>query len=186
MPIYLHVRSVAFRFSPANYLRVCLRVLTASRAVITHILSIRSDRSTTEHRVTIPVTDHQTIFTAVRSRQQTLNLAAPNADWINPSIADSDVERFLTMPQSVVWTISTSLALPETSDGTDPSSRPATLLSPTLPTTSRSAWTSSARCTSALMGAPTIGFSSTFLAPCAPAPWRPAGSRRRGRRQPSG
>ena len=70
------------------------------------------------------------------------------------------------MPQSVVWTISTSvLALRETSDGTDPSSRPATLLSPTLPTTSRSAWTSSARCTSALMGAPTIGFSSTFVAP---------------------
>ena len=59
----------------------------------------------------------------------------------------------LTMPQSVVWTISTSvLALRETSDGTDPSSRPATLLSPTLPTTSRSAWTSSARRTSALMG----------------------------------
>src|ERR1700730_4034194 len=70
------------------------------------------------------------------------------------------------MLQSAVWTIRTSvLALRETSDGTDPSSRPATLLSPTLPTTSRSAWTSSASCTSALIGAPTISFSSTFLAP---------------------
>src|ERR1700733_13333318 len=78
----------------------------------------------------------------------------------------SDAERFLTMPQPVVWTISTAvLDLRETSDGTDPSSRPATLLSPTLPTTNRSAWTSSARCTSALIGAPTIDFSSTFVAP---------------------
>src|SRR4051794_27513495 len=48
------------------------------------------------------------------------------------------------MAQSLVWTISTSvLDRRETSEGTDPSSRPATLFSPTLPTTSRSASTSS-------------------------------------------
>src|SRR6201988_2667662 len=80
----------------------------------------------------------------------------------------SDAERFLTMPQSEVWTISTSvLALRETSDGTDPSSPPATLLSPTLPTTSRSAWNSSASCTIALLGGPTSASSCTCLA----APW---------------
>ena len=48
MPIYLHVRSASFRFSPANYLQVRFRALTASRAVITRNLSIRSDRSTTD------------------------------------------------------------------------------------------------------------------------------------------
>jgi hypothetical protein len=31
MPIYLQVRSVSFRFSPVRYLRLCFRVLTASR-----------------------------------------------------------------------------------------------------------------------------------------------------------
>ena len=68
------------------------------------------------------------------------------------------------MPRSVVWTISTSTAaLRETSDGTDPSSRPATLLSPTLPTTSRSAWTSSTRCTGALLAHEQAGFESVHL-----------------------
>ena len=67
---------------------------------------------------------------------------------------------------SVVWTISTSvLARRETLPGTDPSSRPAMLLSPTLPTTSRSAWTSSANSTSAWMGSPTIGRPSMSRAP---------------------
>ena len=31
--VYLQVRSVSVRFSPAGYLRFCFRVLTASRAV---------------------------------------------------------------------------------------------------------------------------------------------------------
>ena len=44
---------------------------------------------------------------------------------------------------------------------------PAMVLSPTLPTTSRSALTSSARSTSASTGAPTTAFSSTLVAPAA-------------------
>jgi hypothetical protein len=84
MPIYLHVRSVSFRFSPANYLRVCFRVLTASRAVITRDLSIRGDRSTTEHQVTIPVTDIKLSSLRSGHDQEMLTLAAPNADWFNP------------------------------------------------------------------------------------------------------
>ncbi|CFS41571.1 Uncharacterised protein [Mycobacterium tuberculosis] len=39
------------------------------------------------------------------------------------------------------------------------------MLRPTLPTTSRSAFSSSARFTNASTGAPTIGRSSTFFAP---------------------
>jgi hypothetical protein len=73
--------------SPANYLRVCFRVLTASRAVITRDLSIRSDRSTSEHQVTIPVTDIKLSSLRSGHDQEMLNLAAPNADWFNPSIA---------------------------------------------------------------------------------------------------
>ena len=57
--------------------------------------------------------------------------------------------------QPVVWTISTSvLALRETLPGIEPNTRPRMVLSPTLPTTSRSAVTSSVRSTSASTGAP--------------------------------
>src|SRR5215217_3280680 len=61
-----------------------------------------------------------------------------------------DAESFLTMPQSVVWTISTSvLALRKTSPGTEPIHLSLRVPSPTLPTTNRSALTSSARWDSA-------------------------------------
>lgn len=39
MPSELRFRSVSLRFGPVRYLRFCSRVLTASRAVITHPLS---------------------------------------------------------------------------------------------------------------------------------------------------
>ena len=35
MPVYLHVRSVSFRFSPVRYLRFCFQFLTASRLLAT-------------------------------------------------------------------------------------------------------------------------------------------------------
>lgn len=35
MPVYLHVRSVSFLFSPVRYLRFCSQVLTASRLLAT-------------------------------------------------------------------------------------------------------------------------------------------------------
>ena len=87
----------------------------------------------------------------------------------------------------VVCTISTSvLDRRATLAGTDPSSRPAMVESPTLPTTRRSALTSSARSTNASTGAPTIAFSSTFFAPaCCARSWPRAGSRRWGRCLPS-
>ena len=70
----------------------------------------------------------------------------------------------------VVWTINTSiLDRRETLAGTEPSNRPAIVLSPTLPTTSRSAPTSSASPTSASTGAPTTDLSSMFAAPAAAA-----------------
>src|SRR5690606_28237911 len=66
----------------------------------------------------------------------------------------------------VVCTISTSdLDRRATLAGTEPSRRPAIVDRPTLPTTSRSALTSSASSTSASTGAPTTAFSSTFVAP---------------------
>src|SRR6185312_4276379 len=68
----------------------------------------------------------------------------------------------------VVWTISTSvLERRATLAGTEPSNRPAMVLRPTLPTTSRSALTSSARSTRASTGAPTTAFSSILVAPAA-------------------
>src|SRR4051794_36982408 len=68
----------------------------------------------------------------------------------------------------VVCTISTSVFdRRATLAGTEPSSRPAMVLSPTLPTTSRSALDSSASSTRASTGAPTTAFSSTSVAPAA-------------------
>ena len=74
------------------------------------------------------------------------------------------------MPQSVVWTISTSavfLALAKTLPGTEPSHLPLRVASPTLPTTNRSASTSLARRHSACTGSPRIGRVSIFFAPAA-------------------
>src|ERR1700687_2383321 len=79
-----------------------------------------------------------------------------------------DAERFLTMPQSAVWTISTSvLALREMLPGTEPSHLSLRVASPTLPTTNRSALTSLARRNSACTGSPGIGRASIFFAPAA-------------------
>lgn len=60
-----------------------------------------------------------------------------------------------------------TLALRATVSGTDPNRRPATVPSPKLPTTSKSAFTSSAKWTSAVTGAPTIACSSMSRAPAA-------------------
>jgi uncharacterized circularly permuted ATP-grasp superfamily protein len=69
---------------------------------------------------------------------------------------------------SLVWTISTSLlARRATFAGTDPSSRPAIVLRPTLPTTRTSAPTSLTRASRASTGAPSIARSSTAVAPAA-------------------
>ena len=79
-----------------------------------------------------------------------------------------DAERFLTMPQSVVCTISTSvLALAKMFPGTEPSHLPLRVASPTLPTTNRSGSTSLARRDSACTGSPRIGRVSIFFAPAA-------------------
>src|SRR4051812_40287325 len=64
---------------------------------------------------------------------------------------------YLKAGHGVVCTMSTSvLDRRATLAGTEPSNRPAMVLSPTLPTTSRSAFSSRARSTSASTGAPTI------------------------------
>jgi hypothetical protein len=81
-----------------------------------------------------------------------------------PGRRGSDV--FWAMPQSEVWTSSTSvLALRKTLPGTEPSHLSLRVPSPTLPTTNRSALTSLARRNSACTGSPGIGRASIFFAP---------------------
>src|SRR5207248_4240596 len=98
-----------------------------------------------------------------------------NAQWSGTAAAGG--WRAQWARPEVVWTIRTShdarwLMLA----GTEPSSRPARLLSPRLPTTHRSALRSSAACTSTSTGSPALQKVSTSLAPAFLA--RSAASRR--------
>jgi hypothetical protein len=127
-------------------------------------LSIQQSRSNQrEERVDWfnPSTAHQrlcwseAIFQApMAGRAQTLPNRSEAGEPVKLGLLP-DAERFLTMPQSVVWTISTSVfALRKTSPGTEPSHVSVRVPSPTSPTTNRSALTSSARWNSAFAGPP--------------------------------